>query len=76
MAFEGFYTQDTLLIFCHGIGGGNRSYLTEIHTLCKAEKKAYYANADWRRMTAQDPEFWHFVENFLSQNPKKLHLYK
>ena len=46
MAFEGWYTQDTLLIFCHGIGGGNRSYLTEIHTLCKAEKKAYYANTD------------------------------
>ena len=46
MAFEGWYTQDTLLIFCHGIGGGHRSYLTEIHTLCKAEKKACYANTD------------------------------
>ena len=34
-----WYTQNTLLIFCHGIGGENRSYLTEIHTLCKAEKK-------------------------------------
>lgn len=28
--------QDTLLVFCHGIGGGHRSYLTEIATLCRA----------------------------------------
>lgn len=28
--------EDVLLIFCHGIGGGHRSYLTEIHTLCQA----------------------------------------
>ncbi|MBP5295048.1 MAG: alpha/beta hydrolase [Lachnospiraceae bacterium] len=28
--------EDTLLIFCHGIGGGHRSYLAEIETLCKA----------------------------------------
>ena len=28
--------EDVLLIFCHGIGGGHRSYLTEIDTLAKA----------------------------------------
>ncbi len=28
--------EDTLLIFCHGIGGGHRSYMTEIDTLCRA----------------------------------------
>ena len=33
--------EDTLLIFCHGIGGGHRSYLTEIDTLCKAGYRVF-----------------------------------
>ncbi len=28
--------EDALLIFCHGIGGGHRSYMAEIDVLCRA----------------------------------------
>ena len=28
--------EDTLLIFCHGIGAGHRAYMTEIDLLCRA----------------------------------------
>ena len=27
---------DTLIVFCHGIGGGHRSYMTEIDRICRA----------------------------------------
>ena len=27
---------DALVIFCHGIGGGHRSYMAEIHEICRA----------------------------------------
>ncbi len=29
------YREDELIIFCHGIGGGHLSYMTEIELLCK-----------------------------------------
>lgn len=34
-SYEGV-REDTLLIFCHGIGAGHRAYMTEIALLCKA----------------------------------------
>ena len=29
------YNKENIIIFCHGIGGGHRSYMREIETLCK-----------------------------------------
>ena len=39
-SYPGF-REDTLLIFCHGIGGGHRSYLTEIDLLAKAGYRVF-----------------------------------
>ncbi len=33
--------EDTLLVFCHGIGGGHRSYMTEIAALCGAGYRVF-----------------------------------
>jgi len=33
--------EDVLVIFCHGIGGGHRSYMTEIERLCKEGYKVF-----------------------------------
>ncbi len=32
----------------------------------EAEKKTFFANTDWRRMTTQDQEFWEKVVSFLN----------
>ena len=61
--------QDDAVDYMNKTFGEFNRLVKEKKLRTEEEKKAYYADADWRRITAQDPEFWHFVENFLSQNP-------